>query len=359
MAASFQSDAGGLWTTQASGAALDYTLDWSADLDDGDSIAEAAWTSDPGLVVDRRTATEATTTAWISGGLGGQSYRVSCTITTDTGRVDRRSFRVFVRDEDAVGAGITSVFGDLPSAIAKLRRDRLLGPGQTYMAGVTLSDEYLLGKLLAAEAYAERRLRTFLTPVEILPSSATQAEKDALDAAGQRWEEEPGYDYEARRGLSWGWLDMRQAPVIAVHRMVFAYPSPSSVVFEVPQEWIRVDKKYGKLQMVPTQSAAGFTYSGLVLAQLGSGRNVPQALQVWYRAGLTDAARKAPDLLNLLNKLVVLDILDDQFMGASGSTSIDGISETQSWDSEAHREGIDKKLDVLRDSLLGLRLIVC
>jgi hypothetical protein len=356
MAASFHSDAGGLWTEQASGAALDYSLDWSADLDGSDEIAESVWVADPGLIVDRRSLTETTTTAWLSGGVGGQSYRVKNTITTATGRVDSRSFRVFVRDEAAVGAGLTSVFGSLPAAIATLRRDRLVAPSQSYMAGQAFSDEYILGKLLAAEAYAERRLRVFLTPVEMLPSGATDAEKAALDAAGQRWEQEPGYDFNPTNRGAWGWVDLRQAPVIAVHSLRFAYPSPTSVVFEVPRDWIRLDAKYGKLQLVPTQSAVGFSYSGLMLSQIGTGRGVPQAIQVRYRAGLESLPRKAADLLSLLSRIAVLDILDDQFMGASGSTSIDGISQSVTWDSGKHRAGIDEKLDTIRDSLQGIRL---
>lgn len=355
MATSFHNDASGIWAEQAAGAELDYTLDWTDSLDGGDTIADSQWTADPGLLVDRRSFDDATVTAWVSGGIGGRSYLVTNTITTGTGRRDSRTFRIFVRNPAGVGAGIASVFGDLPAAIAMMRRDRLMGPQQAYMAGVQLSDEFLLGKLLAAERSAEKALRVFLTPCELLPSGATDEERDALDAAGIRWQEEAGYDHEGYSG-NWGALDLRHRPVIAIHEVRFCYPDPKSTLFTAPPEWIRLDKKYGRLQLVPTQSVGGFAVSNLVIASLNAGQTVPLAIQIRYRAGLRNAARDYPDVLNLILKLAVLDTLDDQFMPTGGSSSVDGLSQSMQWDGSKHHKELDTKFEKMRSSLHGIRM---
>ena len=362
MQTSFKTDAaGGLWTEQDAGSLLDYTLDWSAGMDADDVIAESAWTADPGLLIGTKSYTDTLTTAWLSGGIAGRSYVVTNTVTTNTGRRDRRSFRVIVTDAAGLGAGVRSVFGDLAATVAAMRRDRLLGPQQTYMAGLQLSDEYLLAKLLAAEAYVERALRTFLTPVEILPSGATQEERDAFDAAGVRWIEEPGYDHE--RGTqttdAWAAMSLRHRPVIAVHGIIFAFPNVTDHLLTIPNNWIRLDKKYGRLQLVPVQSAGYFgAASGLILTSMSTGMTLPGALQIRYRAGLQNVSRDYPDLLNLIQKLAILDALDDQFIGSGGSTSVDGLSQSFTFSGDSHRDAIDKKLEVLRQSLLGIRLAV-
>jgi hypothetical protein len=339
MATSFHNDASGIWAEQAAGAELDYTLDWTDSLDDGDTIADSQWTADAGLLVDHRSFDDSSVTAWFSGGIGGRSYLVTNTITTGTGRRDSRSFRVFVRNPAGVGAGIASVFGDLPAAIAMMRRDRLMGPQQTYMA----------------ERTAEKALRVFLTPCELLPSGATDAERDAFDAAGIRWQEEAGYDHEGYSG-NWGALDLRHRPVIDIHEVRFCYPDPKSTLFVAPPEWIRLDKKYGRLQLVPTQSVGGFAVSNLVIASLNAGQTVPLAIQVRYRAGLRNAARDYPDVLNLILKQAVLDTLDDQFMPTGGSSSVDGLSQSMQWDGSKHHKELDAKFEKLRSSLHGIRM---
>lgn len=358
MATSFRSDGGGLWADQDAGSELDYSLDWAESLDPGDYIADSAWTSDPGIVIDRRSVSDTITTAWASGGLAGRSYAVSNRITTSTGRVDVRRFRIFVR---SIGGSAYqhSVFGDLGAAVAELRRDRLYAT-QVWMAGVELSDEYLLDKLRGAERMIERELRIFLTPTTMIPSTATQEERDALDDAGIRWEEEPGYDHEPRQmgGEQWGAIDLRHTPVIDVQEIRFAYPDPRSTLFVVPAEWLRLDKKYGRLQLVPTMTAGTIGLSGMVLSALNAGRTVPLAIQARYRAGLADVPRRHPDLLSLIKRAAVLDVLDDQFMAASGSVSADGLSQTLQWDSGKHRDVIDTKLGVLRQSLQGILLAV-
>lgn len=360
MATSFQTDGVGLWAEQDFGSQLDYTLDWTAGLDIGDVIADSQWTAEAGLIVSNKTFGDVQTTAWLSGGIAGRSYSVSNTVTTSTGRRDVRTFRLFVRDTAALGASQWSVFPSIPEAIIGMRRDRLLGPSQAWMAGIELSDEYLLEKLLSAQSAVERALRVFLTPVEVLPSGATDAERQALTDAGTRWIEEPGYDHEGSSmwGANWGLIELRQRPIIQIHEVRFAYPSPNSTLFVVPSEWLRLDKKYGKLQMVPVQSAGAFTMSSLVLSSLNAGLTIPLAIQIRYKAGLQNVARDYPDILNIIKRFAVLDVLDDQFISGSGSTSVDGLSQSADFDPRPHRQALTDRIESVRSSLTGIRATV-
>lgn len=355
MATSFRTDAGGLWAEQRAGSDLDYTLDWSDALDDGDGVAASAWAATAGVAVDRFAFDDAATTAWVSGGIAGRWYTVTNTVTTGAGRVFVRSFRVYVSGPVAQAP---SVFGDLSSAVASLRRDRLMALAQTWLAGVSLTDEYLLGKLLAAERTVERRLRVFLTPREIVPDGAPQAEIDALEASGERVEFEPGYDHAPGDlgGSAWGMVHLRQRPVSAVRSVVLSYPS--GLDFPVPQDWIRADKKYGVFQLVPVQLSAGMTLSGMVLSALSAGMGVPLAVKVRYRAGLEDAADRHPDILSLVKKMAVLDALEDLFLPSGGSTSVDGLSQGFQLDLGSQRGGLEDALDRMRQSLHGIRLAV-
>lgn len=353
------SDTGGLWTEQDAGAALDYTLDWSGDFPPGDPILTATWTADPGLVLGSNSFTAATSTAFFSGGVAGRWYVVACTATTAAGRSDRKEIRVHVLPAANL-AGPVSVFGDLGGAVTTLRRDRLLTVAQSYAPDALFSDEYLAEKLLAAERDVERRLRTFLTPRQMYPQGTTADELAALVAAGLPTVEEPGYDYDPGlfSGDTWGLIETRQRPIIAVQFIRFSYPSLSSRIWTVPPDWIRLDKKYGKINLVPAQTLGALPLSSYLMQALGGGRNVPFMLQVGYTAGLSNAAADYPDLLDLIKRWAVLSILDDQFLPASASTSADGLSQSLSWDAEKQRDALGQRLDALRQSMQGIRLAI-
>ena len=82
-------------------AILDYEFDWSKELRDGDTLAEATVTASAGLTVATDPPVTWTTTAvtyWLSGGVVGQSYPVTCHIVTTAGREDDRTVTVTVRE---------------------------------------------------------------------------------------------------------------------------------------------------------------------------------------------------------------------------------------------------------------------
>lgn len=255
---------------------------------------------------------------------------------------------------------MSALFPDLPAAVLTLRQDRLMQVLETWLPGVVFSDDYLADKLRAAEADAERQLRVFFGPVEILPHGWPE-DTAALDTAGVRWIEEPGYDFEPDlfAGERWGLLETRQRPILHVEAIQFAWPAPGQgVLYRIPESWQRIDKKYGRINLVPTQDLIALPLNTFLLNAFGGGRRVPLMIQIRYRAGLTDASLHWPDLIDLVKKMAVLSLLNDGFLPASGSISADGLSQSKSFDLNAFAGMIDHKLETLRQALHGVRHIV-
>ena len=251
-----------------------------------------------------------------------------------------------------------SLFPDMQTAVTAFRRDRIAG---TPLDGVSLHDDYLAAQLRAATVDAGLALRVFLEPTLVLPETASQAEKDALDEAGTPWVEEPGYDLEGDffSGERWGYLVTRHRPIVAVHSMQFVYPQPYSGVFTVPADWIRTDKKYGHIRLVPGTQAFAAPLSAWVMQVMGAGRTVPQMIQLRYTAGLRNAAQQYPELVDLVQRMAALRILQAQFVGASSSISADGLSESRSLDLDKFQGDIDQHLERLRQVIHGVQMIVC
>lgn len=78
---------------------LDYSVDWSEWLQEGEEIIAVVWTvpvTEPALVhdddLDR--LEDGVATLWLAGGPTRGSAVVGCRITTDLGRIDERSLRL-------------------------------------------------------------------------------------------------------------------------------------------------------------------------------------------------------------------------------------------------------------------------
>lgn len=78
-------------------AVLDYGLDWSSWLSDGETISASNWTVPTGLTKDSQSSTGTDTTVWLSGGTVGLSYEVTNRISTNQGRTDDRTIQIAVR----------------------------------------------------------------------------------------------------------------------------------------------------------------------------------------------------------------------------------------------------------------------
>lgn len=71
--------------TKQAGATLDYSIDWSGDLN-GDTIASSSWTANGGCVVASDTNTTTLSTVVISGGEKGATVEAVNTITTTSNK---------------------------------------------------------------------------------------------------------------------------------------------------------------------------------------------------------------------------------------------------------------------------------
>ncbi len=252
-----------------------------------------------------------------------------------------------------------SLFPDKPTAVADLKNEVALGAGaHVDLSG--FSDDALYSKLMAAESDASHQLRAFFAPTVVIPEDAPQAEVDALEAAGTRYVQEPAYDYDPDffMGDRWGYIVTNHRPLISVQSIRFAYPDPMHQVWEVPIAWVRTDKQFGHVRLVPAAQSFSAPLSAFVMQALGGGRTIPFMIQVRYTAGLANPTRDYPELLDLVKKMAVLRILQSAFLPQSGSISADGLSQSASVDVEKWHDGIVDKLGDLRDAIHGVRMTV-
>ena len=76
---------------------LDYRFDWSAWLDEGETIVDHTIDSNDGITVVSSSMTGTAVTVWLSGGTARQEYLIACLVTTSAGRTDERMMRIKVQ----------------------------------------------------------------------------------------------------------------------------------------------------------------------------------------------------------------------------------------------------------------------
>ncbi|ALF00328.1 hypothetical protein SEA_ARCHIE_22 [Mycobacterium phage Archie] len=85
--------------TQDPDEVLDYTIDWSEWLAEGDTITEVTATPASGITVDSTSFTVSSTTIWVSGGAAGQRYDISVHVVTNGGREGDRSITIEIKEK--------------------------------------------------------------------------------------------------------------------------------------------------------------------------------------------------------------------------------------------------------------------
>lgn len=291
-------------------------------------------------------------TAQHTNAIMGSQVLLTVTVSTQS---DSKTWSVLLD----VAGGIRSALFEKTEAIRMMRSDLLIGSLTGYVDPDQLSDGYLWSKLQAAEADVARQLRVFLQPTYVLPFPVPATDLSVVPP-GMPWVEEPGYDYEPDlfQGEGWGYLITRHKPIISVDYIQFAYPQPMNSVWNLPLEWLRLDKKYGHLRIVPAGTSYSAPFSAWMMQVLGGGRNIPQMIRVRYKAGLENAAVQYPDLLDVVKKMSVLRILDDALPAGSESISADGLSQSKSLDLSGYRDAIEHKMDALNEAIHGVKLMV-
>lgn len=229
--------------------------------------------------------------------------------------------------------------------IEDIRSDALMQSAQDLMGGAILSDDYIWGKVVAAESAIAHRLRVPLVPTQFFPGTPTSDQIAALN--GMPWGEDPGYDYKQDMFFpdGWGMLKLNNKPLINVQSVQFDFPTMGDTFFNMPVEWIREYKKYAHVQFVPSTPALFSTAGSFVMRALTGYSVVPLMVKITYVAGLENAARDYPELLDAIKKLAVLKAIEDRFPAQSGSISADGLSQSMSVDLDKYHDVIDTIID--------------
>lgn len=325
----------------------------------GDTLVSLIWSAPPAITITEPDNNQNTAVAQFSGGVPLNWYAVLATWVASSGATDQFVLRIYIKEDAETNTMMGSaLFPNKFTAVSQLSRDALLLAAKTHFPDVAeLSGEYIWNKLMAAEAEVGRTLRVKLTPTAFFSQPPSQAQIDAL--AGMPWDIDHAYDYDPEmfQGNRWGFLDVRNSPLISVSSLRYSFPSTDQLNFEVPLEWLRLDKKYGTLQVVPS-TAASIAISGFLLQLLMAGRRIPQVLHLTYVAGLEHAARDYPDLIDVVKKTAVLKIIEDAFLPQSGSISGDGLSQSLSVDMGKYDETIDRILNGRKGSNGGLRAAI-
>lgn len=76
---------------------LDYKIDWSERLDEGDTIVNSVWIVPSGITNGAMTMTATETTIWLSGGSLNTTYEIANRVTTAAGRIMDQTVRLPIR----------------------------------------------------------------------------------------------------------------------------------------------------------------------------------------------------------------------------------------------------------------------
>lgn len=86
-------------TSKDPNAVLDFVFDWTPYLKPTqDNIVNAAASKTGGITIDDVSFTTKKVTVWVSGGTVGETAQLTCTITTEDGRIDERSMFIKIKE---------------------------------------------------------------------------------------------------------------------------------------------------------------------------------------------------------------------------------------------------------------------
>jgi hypothetical protein len=325
-----------------------YKFDLTQLIPAGDSVLSCVWAPTTGVTIVSQALAGNVSTLKVSGGTASTWYPIVGTWVSASGEQDQIVLRLWIKpDAESITALGSALFPNRFTAVKRLRADRLVMAAQGALPqNADVSDDYLWDKLRAAESAVQHQLRVRFQAVAYFPTDPTQAQIDALPLNAP-YEVDPGYDYEPEffHSPGWGFLKVRHKPLISVSRVRINFPSATnSAFYDIPADWLRLDKKYGILQFVPTSGAGGTPLNAFMMSVLGMGRSVPFSIAVTYTAGLANPAADYPELLDAVLKKATLKVLEDRFFPQSGSISADGLSQSISTDMEKYRDTVDDVL---------------
>ena len=210
-----------------------------------------------------------------------------------------------------------------------------------------LDDTVIMQKLYAAEDFYERDLQLFWNPRRVFSDvygrqAGIFPGANSLGLLPVDFDEvedvsEPAYNYDTDLWGEerWGHMSLNWRPVRSITKFFFAYPGVEPI-YSVPPTWVRLDQKFGHIQLVPSSTTAIFaTFNAYFLGVIAGGRGLPQSIYVDYTAGFTpeELQRDHQDLLEgvrLRTLLNIIGIAGTAVAGArsGGSLGLDGLSES-------------------------------
>lgn len=325
----------------------------------GDRLSKVTWSPVSGITLSNPDHDSTDIVVWISGGAPREWYTCVATWETASGATDQVVVRVYIKEDAELATDMGSaLFPNKFAAVAQLRRDRLVLAAQNHFSGVQLDGAYIWEKLRAAEAEVSRILRVKLEPTMFFPVQPTAEQIAALN--GMPWELDEGYDYDPAMYTAdrWGFFQTHSSPLIEVKSVRFAYPAQGNNNFDIPDEWLQLDRKYGHVRIVPLSTAAVAQLTPLLMQLVAVGRIVPNMVRITYVAGLKNAAADYPELVDAVKKTAVLKIIEDGFLPQSGSISGDGLSQSMSFDMGKYEDSVDRILTGGAGTNGGLRAAI-
>jgi len=172
-------------------------------------------------------------------------------------------------------------------------RDELV---TNYMFGINLVDQQgnpfpeslIVGYLNSAISYAEGLFDICLTKQTVVDEC---------------------HDYERNDYMNWGYIQLFKRPVQKVTKLQLMYGTRPS--FEVPVDWIKIDKMGGKIQLFPSSgnsNALIINQSGVIFGLNQSWSYAPQMWSVDYETGMS-ANDIPPELKELIYKQATCNIM--------------------------------------------------
>lgn len=201
--------------------------------------------------------------------------------------------------------------------------------------GQAMPDFDIKEQILEAVAEVERRLGVFLKPTVVVCNPEERGLEYGID---YEVEEHP-YDYEARMYNQYGFLQLREKPVLSLDGYKLVLPNGQIIIdFMTRKEWVKLDKTNGQINIVPYAgdptlfAMLGGSASGYPFATGRINSNLPHMIYADYTAGFHQW-RLPKDINETIAKISAVNILgiagDALLAGvASMSTSIDGLSES-------------------------------
>lgn len=231
-----------------------------------------------------------------------------------------------------------------------------------YMFGIDLSDNE--GNPLPESLFA-----SYL-------NSAIQFAEGIFDIClTKRVIDEEWHDYEISDYQNWGYIQLFKKPVQSVQSLELMYGTRPS--FAVPNDWLKIDKIGGKLQLFPSSGSTNaliISQGGAIFGLHNRFAYAPQMWKVSYTAGMNeeDIPAHLKELIYKRATMGVLNVWGDLIIGAgiaNQSVSIDGISQSigttqsamfggASARVEEYRKDIETLIPVIRQQFASMRMVV-